>query len=311
MLVRNHNCQFIVKELSCENPRPVVYMEESYIHHHYASHQDSMFDRNDVQDLQVKAHHKGLRYCFIAGILDDGEESSRLLALDVFQGGKKAGRERKDYHGMFTTKYFVEWFGGLLDELDYLGRFNALTVMDNAKYHKSIPSDTPKYGWKKENLKASSRMHEDLDTHCSQRCAYFRFYGENRGHDVVFTPPHHSDLQPIELVWAAVKDEIGRQYTTITSFDDVLRRLYTAFDGLTLKTIHGCINESKRRLFALNEHLERIESRFQNDTSEASQNGVNSDENVCVVPSDEARPSDASDSSGACENDTVNEIWYF
>ncbi|CAK4761372.1 unnamed protein product, partial [Aphanomyces euteiches] len=129
-----------------------------------------MFDRNDEQDLQVKAHHKGLRYCFIAGILDDGEESSRLLALDVFQGGKKAGRERKDYHGMFTTKYFVEWFGGLLDELDYLGRFNALTVMDNAKYHKSIPSDTPKYGWKKENLKASSRMHgipfDDDDIKC-------------------------------------------------------------------------------------------------------------------------------------------------
>ncbi|CAK4335688.1 unnamed protein product, partial [Aphanomyces euteiches] len=102
-----------------------------------------MFDPNDEQDLQVKAHHKGRRYCFIAGILDDSEESSRPLALDVFQGGKKAGRETKDYHSMFTTKYFVEWFGGLLDELDNLGKFKALITMGNAKYHKSLPSDTP------------------------------------------------------------------------------------------------------------------------------------------------------------------------
>ncbi|KAH9079839.1 hypothetical protein Ae201684P_007515 [Aphanomyces euteiches] len=230
-----------------------------------------MFDPNDEQDLQVKAHHKGRRYCFIAGILDDSEESSRPLALDVFQGGKKAGRETKDYHSMFTTKYFVEWFGGLLDELDNLGKFKALITMGNAKYHKSLPSDTPKYGWKKENLKAACRMHgfpfDDDDTksvlwkkisiHIALNVVPIVVsMAKNRGHDVVFTPPHHSDLQAIELVWAAGKGEVGRQYTTTTSLNDVLRRLYSAFDGLTSKTINGCINESKRRLFALNEHLE-------------------------------------------------------
>ncbi|CAK4701254.1 unnamed protein product [Aphanomyces euteiches] len=268
-----------------------------------------MFDRNDEQDLQVKAHHKGLRYCFIAGILDDGEESSRLLALDVFQGGKKAGRERKDYHGMFTTKYFVEWFGGLLDELDYLGRFNALTVMDNAKYHKSIPSDTPKYGWKKENLKASSRMHGIPFDDDDIKCVLWKKISIHIALNVV---PIFVSMAKIVGMMSFSRHRITRTCSQLNLCGLQLRtRLYTAFDGLTLKTIHGCINESKRRLFALNEHLERIESRFQNDTSEASQNGVNSDENVCVVPSDEARPSDASDSSGACENDTVNEIWYF
>ena len=28
------------------------------------------------------------------------------------------------------------------------------------------------------------------------------------GHKVLWSPPHHSDLQPIELVWANVKGEV-------------------------------------------------------------------------------------------------------
>jgi transposase len=41
------------------------------------------------------------------------------------------------------------------------------------------------------------------------------------GHDIVFTPPYHSNLQPIELVWANTKGEVGRQYDTQTTFKDV------------------------------------------------------------------------------------------
>ena len=45
---------------------------------------------------------------------------------------------------------------------------------------------------------------------------------EAEGHKILFSPPHHSDLQPIELVWANVKRNLGRQYTTNTSFKTVL-----------------------------------------------------------------------------------------
>ena len=41
------------------------------------------------------------------------------------------------------------------------------------------------------------------------------------GHEVVFTPPYHSDVQPIELVWARVKGEVGRQYTKGDTFSAV------------------------------------------------------------------------------------------
>jgi transposase len=32
---------------------------------------------------------------------------------------------------------------------------------------------------------------------------------EEGGHTVLFTPTYHSDLQPIKLVWARVKGNVG------------------------------------------------------------------------------------------------------
>lgn len=46
-----------------EKQRRVVYLDESYVHQNYARHDDSLFDPNDKQDLQVTVKHKGRRYC--------------------------------------------------------------------------------------------------------------------------------------------------------------------------------------------------------------------------------------------------------
>ena len=35
---------------------------------------------------------------------------------------------------------------------------------------------------------------------------------EENSHGIIFAPPYHSDLQPIEILWAVVKGNIGREY---------------------------------------------------------------------------------------------------
>ena len=50
--------------------RRILYMDESYINKNYCRHEDSMYDRNDEQDLTTIVHHKGQCYCFIAAIVD-------------------------------------------------------------------------------------------------------------------------------------------------------------------------------------------------------------------------------------------------
>lgn len=48
---------------------------------------------------------------------------------------------------------------------------------------------------------------------------------EEQGHKVLFTPPHHSDLQPIELTLARTKGNIGRQDNVDTTLAMVHEQL--------------------------------------------------------------------------------------
>ena len=264
--------------------RRIVYMDESYIHKNYHRHDDSLFDPNDEQDLETKAQHKGQRYCFIAAIIDDDRSPENLAipedvrpnvdkaglmyeTLDIFVGGKK---QTADYHGMFNTDYFVSWMGKLLNASSSRRVKNALIVMDNAKYHKTLPVETPRGSWKKQRMLDYCTAHnihsssEDLKSVIWQRLQKHIegnikptvvAMAEERGHQVVWSPPHHSDLQPIELVWANVKGTVGRQYTTETSFKDVLHRLETAFHNLKTQTVRGCIRKANKHLDDLLVHI--------------------------------------------------------
>ncbi|RHY46117.1 hypothetical protein DYB30_005155 [Aphanomyces astaci] len=193
--------------------RPVIYMDESYIHHNYARHNDSLYYPDDELGQAPKPKHKGQRLCFISGILDDGPDGSKLLATRVFRGGS---RKTKDYHGMFNHAYFVTWMKELMDELGVLGKSGAVIIMDNASYQKGVPHDTPKGTWKKQDLLAAS-SNEYRSVIWSKVQAQVRqnvlpevvAMARARNFEVVYTPPYHSDLQPIEYVCAYLKGGVG------------------------------------------------------------------------------------------------------
>ncbi|RQM16161.1 hypothetical protein B5M09_011135 [Aphanomyces astaci] len=94
-----------------------------------------------------------------------------------------------------------------MDELDLLGKTGALIVMDNASYHKVVPSDTPKGTWKKQDPLAAC-----------ERFGVAESANEYRSVMVEGT-------SPIEYVWAYLKGNVGRQYTTDTTMEDVRARL--------------------------------------------------------------------------------------
>ncbi|ETV64322.1 hypothetical protein H257_18771 [Aphanomyces astaci] len=254
----------------------VVYTDESYIHHHYKSHHQALYDPSDTMDLPSKEKHKGRRYCFVAAILDSPTLESKSTA-----------KQPKDYHGMFDTEYYVAWFGRLLDEMDEGGITNALIVLDNAKYHKSLPKSTPTSGRRKGVLVDACRAygiptsgHEHKSELWGLLATHIRAHvkpiitdmAESRGHSIVFTPPHHSDLQPIEIVWAIVKGEVGRQYTDMTKFPDVKLRLEAAFANLKPSTIKGCVRSAQEKLQLLHNHLVQVDALESESSSAASGN---------------------------------------
>ena len=61
--VHNHDeyVQFMT-EVNQYPMRRVVYMDERYIHKKYQRHNDSLFNPNYEQDMEVKAMHKGRRF---------------------------------------------------------------------------------------------------------------------------------------------------------------------------------------------------------------------------------------------------------
>ena len=78
---------------------------------------------------------------------------------------------------------------------------------------------------------------------------------EAAGHTVLYTPPHYSDLQPIELIWAHVKQAVGMQYTVQTKFTDALERLKRAFTEVTPHIVQGCINKANKSLKKLHAYI--------------------------------------------------------
>ncbi|KAF0726166.1 hypothetical protein Ae201684_015500 [Aphanomyces euteiches] len=275
---------------------PIVYTDESYIHHHYKCPNYDLYDPLDKLDVPRKEKHKGRRYCFIAAILDSPTMDSHVMALDIFTGGNSKAKEPKDYHAMFNHEYYVTWFGKLLKELEDLGVCNALIVMDNAKYHKGRPSNTPKSRQSKSCLlEACSRYGIEVtgDEYKSMLWTKLSAYieanvppvivsmAQDHGHKIVFTPPYHSDLQPIELIWATVKSAVGRQYTDMTKFPEVKVRLIEAFDNLSHHTIKGCVRSAEGKLQKLHEHLLHIDALEVYEESSGESSGTCDD-----IPSD-------------------------
>jgi len=128
--------------------RRFAFTDESYIHHNYKCHGDSLYDPVDDRPVS-KEEHKGRRYCFIAAILSKDPHaptSDELGALpaappataadhlgplpapptpshaaqlmretvDIFTGGTSKKKETADYHGMFDHKYYKGWMQKLL-----------------------------------------------------------------------------------------------------------------------------------------------------------------------------------------------------
>lgn len=292
--------------------RRIVYMDESYIHQNYCRYDDSLYDPNDEQDLITIPNYKGRRYCFIAAIVDadytiseelrNSHQQAHLMldTLDIFEGGKK---QTKDYHGMFNHEYFVQWMEKLIQALKVRNINNAIIVMDNAKYHKKLPDTTPRKNSTKENLILAcqqygiefragdtkfllwNRLQEYIQTNVQPVIVKL---AKDAGHEVMFSPPHYSDLQPIETVWAIVKGIVGRQYSVTTTFKDVLIRLQDSFNNLQSHSVQGCIDKANQNLRKLKQHIIAIETMNEKEdddeecsASDSSSNTLSDDSDSC------------------------------
>ncbi|XP_037518299.1 uncharacterized protein LOC119395080 [Rhipicephalus sanguineus] len=126
---------------------------------------------------------------------------------------------------------FEGWFGDVLQKLPA----GSVIVLDNAPYHSRREEKLPTTSWKKENIQ------EWLN---SKDIAYS-----------ATLPPYHCEFNPIELVWAKVKNGIAA--------DNRDFKLCTVEDILREKIKNVTAEDWRKNI----RHVMELEAKFRVDTS--------------------------------------------
>lgn len=239
----------------------IIYLDESFLHHYHG--QDfSWFGEGDFLE---RPSGKGRRWCFIHAMSLSG--LLRECSM-VFEGKKSTG----DYHGSFNFEVFHKWFHNQL--IPNLPEKSCI-VMDRATYH-MVPEERLILGemrkveiqqwltkhhiiWEEHWLKPKL-----LDTLAKSidRTPVVQKDARQKGHQLLILPVHHPELNPIELVWAVVKNQCAKKLRNGLSFKEVLANLQDAFDNFpeqTCQSIYEHVREIEGKFWEVDLELDQIE----------------------------------------------------
>ncbi len=224
--------------------RSEVYLDESYINKNHSNDFVWFFD-DDGPWIQ-KPTGKGERIVIINATTKDGWAPGAKL---TFKSTRKTG----DYHGQMNHELFTKWFREML--LPNIPE-SSLIIMDNAACHNILSyhsAPTPKC--KKEKIRCwlekngiplsddclKAEMVGILNKMAPSPTYVLDEIAAEYGHEILRTPPYHPELQPIEICWAVLKNQIARNCDF--TMNNLLAQLEEAFGSVTQKTCTGAINK--------------------------------------------------------------------
>ena len=248
---QRHTYLYELKNLRNEGYMP-VYLDESFLHH-YHGQQFSWFTEGDFLE---RPSGKGRRWCFIHAIAPEGLLPHCSM---IFEGKKSTG----DYHGSFNFEVFYEWFQKqLLPNVPD----KSCIIMDRATYH-MVPEERltltqmkkadirqwltkHKIHWEEHWLKP--KLMETIEQ-CIDRTPLVQKEAQRKGYKLLILPVHHPEFNPIELVWAIVKNKCAKKLRNGISFKDVLKHLQDGFNNEvskdTAKKLYKHVREKEEQLW--------------------------------------------------------------
>lgn len=224
--------------------RPEVYLDESYVNKNHSN--DFVWFASEDGPWIQKPTGNGERLIIVNAITKDGWVPNAKL---VYKSTKKTG----DYHGQMNADIFNKWFTEkLIPNIPQ----SSIIVFDNASYHSvlsatSAPTrkcskerilswlDQNKFACNPDCLKAE--LIELLLKHAPEPTYVIDEIARHNGHEVVRTPPYHPELQPIEICWGVVKNEVGRNCDF--TMDNLAIQLEKSFNKVTEKTCSKIIKQ--------------------------------------------------------------------
>ncbi|XP_037523570.1 uncharacterized protein LOC119400579 [Rhipicephalus sanguineus] len=216
--------------------------------------------------------------------------------LDVFRGQKTG-----DYHEEMDGNRFEGWFKDVLQKLPA----GSVIVLENVPYHSRRGEKLPMTAWKKEEIQEwltskkityGNRMIKKqlLELVASVKSRFLSYIVDDTaaraGRIVLRRPPYHCEFNPIELVWAKVKNGVAADNRDfkLSTVDAILRyKIKQVTAGGWRKSIQHVMDlEAKFRLDTSgSEHIQPIIIQLGEDDTEESDD----DCELCgIEPIDEA-----------------------
>lgn len=227
--------------------RPEVYLDESYVNKNHSN--DFIWYSDEDGPWVQKPTGKGDRVIILNAITQGGWVPGAQL---IFKSTRKTG----DYHGQMNQALFTKWFSERL--LPNIPK-RSLIIMDNASYHNALSKySAPIATSKKEDISAWLKQNGIPTPDDCLKAELVEIFKKiapvptyeldeiavEKGHKIVRTPPYHPELQPIEICWGVVKNQIARNCDFTMS--NMLKQLDEAFNSVDANTCIGIIKNIRK-----------------------------------------------------------------
>ena len=163
--------------------------------------------------------------------------------------------------GNFETDTFVKYFrNNVLNHIS--AKRKAIIILDNASYHTTFNFQINGKTRKKDIIDFLNKEGVEVDERMSleylrqlvikQRRTKVEEAAEKYGHRVLFLPPYHPELNPIEYIWATIKRTVARHapYDVKVILTEVLPMAFSAV-----------VQTDFRRVF---DHVSQLEQGYRN-----------------------------------------------
>lgn len=214
------------------------------------------------QDREIKSHRQAFIEGLSTGLKAPAGKGRRLIITHI---GSDSGflenglllfesKKTSDYHEEMDAQKFESWFSNILPNLEP----NSVVVMDNASYHSRQLEPSPTTAWRKANIiNWLSQKNIPFDDtmlkvqllniarkHIPQLKKYVVDEMAREKNIIVHRlPPYHCELNPIELIWAQIKNQVARENLTF-KMDEVKGLLAAAIENVTPESWKKCISHT-------------------------------------------------------------------
>ena len=211
----------------------------------------------------------------VRGVYKSGDCGVRRMD-ETLKRMAKEGKEAAgplDYHGNVNAPLFEDWLRDLCEILNARYGVPCTIYLDGAKSHKREKEEfkQPTTSWSKPDVVAWLQQHGHPEVQNTRAwpmkkllpLAYakkeklqkqyvcYDIARDHGDHKIAWTPAYHPELQPIERLWAAVKNEIARRPVNAGGMTELIRRLWLNFKDsseggqLALNIMHMTYRKSR------------------------------------------------------------------